>query len=64
MVGVDQIVKLAEKNDGVCKWHLGSYRKKGTPAVKPYLAVAAAAGGRGGSNTIALCHATDRAGVL
>ena len=44
MIGLDGIVTIAEKNEGVSKWHLGGYRKKGSPAVKLYLAVAAAAG--------------------
>ena len=37
-------MKLAERADGISKWHLGGYRKKVSPAVKLYLAVAAAAG--------------------
>ena len=44
MIGLDQIVTLVERNDGVSKWHLGGYRKKMSAGAKLYFAVAAAAG--------------------
>ena len=43
-IGVDVLVKLAMKHDAVCKWHLGGFGKKCSPAVRNYLAVAALAG--------------------
>ena len=41
MIGVDQLVEIAEADDGVTKWHLAGYRKRGSAAVRLYLCVAA-----------------------
>ena len=41
MVGVEQLVEIAEADDGVSKWHLAGFRKKGSAAVRLYLSVSA-----------------------
>jgi hypothetical protein len=41
MIGVDQLVQIAEADDGVAKWHLAGYNKKSSAAVRLYLCVAA-----------------------
>ena len=43
LVGLDQLVKLTEKNDAVCCWHLRGYTTKGSDSVRLYLAVASLA---------------------
>ena len=54
LVGVDGVVRLTVQNDAICKWHLAGYQKKGTPAVRLYLATAALAGRPSESNLIDL----------
>ena len=47
LVGVDGLVKMAEANDAISKWHLNGYSKRSSPSVRLYLcAAAAAAAGR------------------
>ena len=43
-IGVDEIVKIAERNDAICKWHLNGYNRRCSASVRRYLAVAAIAG--------------------
>ena len=41
LIGIDKLVPLAMKHDGVCKWHLGGFNKKCSASVRQYLAIAA-----------------------
>lgn len=36
-IGVDQLVEIAEADDGVIKWHLAGYKNKSSAAVRQYL---------------------------
>ena len=43
-IGVDEVVKMAQRSDAICGWHLNGYSRKCTAPVRRYLAVAACAG--------------------